>query len=49
MVKYLRQYELFYKKAGVDFKAAQNLYEDVQKGDTELDLEIHFLSSAAGR
>lgn len=42
MVKYLRQYELFYKKAGVDFKAAQNLYEDVQKGDTELDLEIIF-------
>lgn len=42
MVNYLKQYELFYKKAGVDFKAAQNLYEDVQKGDTELDLEIIF-------
>lgn len=42
MVKYLKQYELFFKKAGVDFKAAQNLYEDFQKGDSELDLEVIF-------
>ena len=42
MVRYLKQYELFFKKAGVDFKAAQNLYEDFQKGDSELDLEVVF-------
>ena len=42
MVKYLKQYELLYKKAGVDFKAAQNLYEDFQKGDIELDLDVIF-------
>ena len=42
MVKYLKQYELFFKKAGVDFKAAKNLYEDFQKGDSELDLEVIF-------
>jgi HEPN domain-containing protein len=42
VVKYLKQYELFYKKASVDFKAAQNLYEDFQKGDTDLDLEVIF-------
>jgi HEPN domain-containing protein len=42
MAKYLKQYELFYKKAGVDFKAAQNLYEDFQKKDSELDLEVIF-------
>jgi HEPN domain-containing protein len=42
VVKYLKQYELFYKKASVDFKAALNLYEDFQKGDIELDLEIIF-------
>ena len=42
MVKYIKQYELFYKKATVDFKAAQNLYEDFQKGDKELDLEVVF-------
>jgi HEPN domain-containing protein len=42
VVKYLKQYELFFKKAGVDFKAAQNLYEDFQKGDSELDLEVIF-------
>lgn len=42
MAQYLKQYELFCKKAGVDFKAAQNLYEDFQKEDSELDLEVIF-------
>jgi len=40
MAKFLKQYEIFLKKANADLKAAYNLFEDFERGDTELDLEI---------
>jgi len=36
----LRQYEVLYKKAKSDFKAAKNLLQDFNRGDSELDMEI---------
>jgi HEPN domain-containing protein len=39
---FLKQYELLFKKAAVDLKAAQNLYSDFREGDIELDMEVVF-------
>ena len=39
MGKFLKQYEILYKKARADLKAAKILYEDFEKGDDELDIE----------
>ena len=40
--KFLKQYEIFLKKAITDFRAAKNLLKDFEDGETELDLEIVF-------
>lgn len=40
MAEFLKQYEIFFKKANTDLKAAQFLFEKFENGDTELDLEI---------
>jgi HEPN domain-containing protein len=40
MDSYLKQYEILYKKALIDLKAAINLNRDFDNGDIELDLEV---------
>jgi len=40
--KYIKQYELLFKKAKTDLKVAKILFRDFEKGDTELDLEVIF-------
>jgi len=40
--EFLRQYEVFLKKAITDFRAAKNLLRDFEDGEIELDLEIIF-------
>ena len=40
MAKFLKQYEILYKKAKTDLKVAKNILEDFENGDEELDLEI---------
>lgn len=42
MEKYIKQYELLFKKAKTDLKVAKILFRDFEKGDTELDLEVIF-------
>ncbi len=42
MVGFLKQYEVLYRKAGVDLKAAQILHSDFVNGDIELDLDVIF-------
>jgi len=38
-VEFLKQYDILYKKARTDLKAAKNLLEDFENGDEDLDLE----------
>ena len=38
-MEFLKQYEILYKKAKTDLKAAKNLLEDFENGDEDLDLE----------
>jgi HEPN domain-containing protein len=48
-VEFLRQYEILFRKARTDLKAARNLLEDLENGDDELDLEsvmFHLQQSA---
>lgn len=40
MAEFLKQYEIFLRKAKVDLKAAQCLFENFETGEAELDLEI---------
>ena len=40
MAEFIKLYEILFNKANVDFKAAQNLYEDIQNGDEGLDYEV---------
>lgn len=42
MVGFLKQYEVLYRKAGVDLKAAKILHSDFVNGDIELDLDVIF-------
>jgi HEPN domain-containing protein len=49
MGKFLKQYEVLFKKARTDLKAGINLLEDFENGDEELDLEtvmFHFQQCA---
>ena len=39
-MEFLKQYEILYKKANSNLKAAKNLLQDFENGDEELDLEI---------
>ena len=48
-MEFLKQYEIFFKKAKTDLKAAKILLENFEKGDEELDLEtimFHLQQSA---
>jgi len=38
--KFLKQYEILFKKAKVDFKTAKLVMDSFEKGDAELELEI---------
>ncbi len=40
MAEFIKHYEILFNKANVDFKAAYNLYEDIQNGDEGLDYEV---------
>jgi len=40
MAEFMKQYAVLLKKARVDLKAAINLYNDIKRGDTELDYEV---------
>lgn len=40
MDKFIKQYQILYRKANVDFRSAQNLYDDFQEGDAQLDLDV---------
>ncbi len=40
MAEFMKHYEVLLKKAKVDLKAAQNLYNDISSGDEELDYEV---------
>jgi len=40
MAEFMKQYEVLLKKAKVDLRAAKNLYDDISRGDTELDYEV---------
>jgi HEPN domain-containing protein len=40
MAEFIKHHEILFNKAKVDFKAAQNLYEDIQNGDNGLDYEV---------
>jgi HEPN domain-containing protein len=40
MGKFLSQYELLFKKAKTDFAAAQTLYDSINLGVEELDIEV---------
>jgi HEPN domain-containing protein len=40
MAEFMKHYEIMLNKAKVDFKAAQNLYDDITGGDEELDYEV---------
>jgi HEPN domain-containing protein len=42
LAKYLKYYEVLYRKAGVDIKAAQILHFDFVNGDNELDADVIF-------
>ena len=37
--KFLKQYEIFYKKAKIDLKVAQNILRDLRNGDDDLDFD----------
>jgi len=39
---YLKQYEILYKKAVVDFNMAKVAFAEFEKGEIELDLEVIF-------
>jgi len=38
--QFLKQYQILFRKANVDYRSAQNLYEDFQQGDSELDIDV---------
>ncbi len=40
MAEFLKYYEILLKKASVDIYSARKLYEDFQKIDSELDIEV---------
>jgi len=40
MAEFMKHYEVLLKKAKVDLRAAKNLYDDISRGDTELDYEV---------
>ena len=40
MDEFLKQYQILFRKAKVDFRSAQNLYDDFQQGDSELDIDV---------
>ena len=40
MAEFMKHYEVLLKKAKVDLRAAINLYDDISRGDTELDYEV---------
>ena len=40
MAEFMKHYEVLLKKAKVDLRAAQNLYDDISRGDKELDYEV---------
>ncbi|HKJ79215.1 MAG TPA: HEPN domain-containing protein [Prolixibacteraceae bacterium] len=40
MDQFLKQYQILFRKANVDYRSAQNLYEDFQQGDSELDIDV---------
>lgn len=40
MDEFLKQYQILFRKARVDFRSAQNLYKDFQEGDLELDIDV---------
>ncbi len=40
MAEFMKHYEVLLKKAKVDLKAAQSLYDDISSGDKELDYEV---------
>ncbi len=40
MAEFMKHYEVLLKKAKVDLRAAINLYDDISRGDKELDYEV---------
>ncbi len=40
MAEFINQYQLLLKKARTDYKAAQVLFQNFNRGDSELDLEV---------
>ena len=44
MAKFLKQYEILYKKSNVDLNTAKVILQSVEDGNIELDLNVVFFS-----